>query len=82
MTREEILQAMHDRLSVDNPPEDTAMIMSCVIGQLDEWDGTWPYPQDDEFQALLSEQVYPILALYHAIHANPRPCSRVDTPVP
>ena len=65
MNREEILSAMHTRLLEEFPQEKVEEIMSSIEGQLAEWDGTWPYPQDDDFQALISDQFYPILALFY-----------------
>ena len=65
MNREEILSAMHTRLLEEFPQEKVEEIMSSIGGQLAEWDGTWPYPQDDDFQALISDQLYPILALFY-----------------
>lgn len=70
MTREEIIQAIHSRLLADHTAEEADAIMSSTEGQLAEWDGTWPYPQDDDFQALISDQFYPILALFYAVR-NP-----------
>lgn len=67
MTREEIIQAIHSRLLEDYPQEKVGEIMSSIEGQLAEWDGTWPYPQDGDFQALISDQFYPILALFYAV---------------
>ena len=70
MTRGEIIQAIHNRLLEDYPQEKVGAIMSSIEGQPAEWDVTWPYPQDDDFQALISDQFYPILALFHAVQ-NP-----------
>ena len=66
MTRQQILSAIHNRLE-DEYPERADVIMASISDQLDEWDATPPYPEESEFQALLSEQVYPLLAMMHSL---------------
>ena len=68
MTRSEILSVIHTSLDRELPPEKVETILSSIEGTLADWDAVEPFPSESEFQAFLSEQVYPILALYHAIH--------------
>ena len=72
MTREEILIAIHTRLSNQYPPNTAAALMSSIQGQLDEWDALPPYPSESDFQSMLSSQIYPLLALSKAVRDNPK----------
>ena len=62
MTRDQILTALNDRLTVLFPPDLVERIQSMISGTLAELDALPPYPDESEFQSLLSDQVYPFLA--------------------
>ena len=65
MTRPEIMNIIEEQLAEHYPPERVQAIMSSIEGELAELDVTPPYPNESDFQALLSEQFYPFLALIH-----------------
>ena len=65
MTRPEILRIINEQLSACYSSETVEMIMASIEGELAELDATPPYPEESDFQALLSEQFYPFLALMH-----------------
>ena len=62
MTRDQILTALNDRLTVLFPPDLVDRLQSMINGTLAELDALPPYPDESEFQSLLSDQVYPFLA--------------------
>ena len=62
MTRDQILTVLNDRLTVLFPPDVVERVQSMINGTLAELDALPPYPDESEFQSLLSDQVYPFLA--------------------
>ena len=62
MTRAQILTALNDRLTMHYPPDMVDRTLSRISGTLAELDALPPYPDESEFQNLLSDQVYPFLA--------------------
>ena len=62
MTRAQILTALNDRLTTHYPPDMVDRTLSRISGTLAELDALPPYPDESEFQNLLSDQVYPFLA--------------------
>ena len=70
MTRDQILTALNDRLTVLFPPDMVERIQSMINGTLAELDALPPYPDESEFQSLLSDQVYPFLAAAQSLAAE------------
>ena len=70
MTRDQILTALNDRLTVLFPPDLVERIQSMINGTLAELDALPPYPDESEFQCLLSDQVYPFLAAAQSLAAE------------
>ena len=70
MTRDQILTALNDRLTVLFPPDLVERIQSMISGTLAELDALPPYPDESEFQCLLSDQVYPFLAAAQSLAAE------------
>ena len=70
MTRDQILTALNDRLTVLFPPDMVERIQSMISGTLAELDALPPYPDESEFQSLLSDQVYPFLAAAQSLAAE------------
>ena len=70
MTRDQILTALDDRLTVLFPPDLVERIQSMISGTLAELDALPPYPDESEFQCLLSDQVYPFLAAAQSLAAE------------
>ena len=70
MTRDQILTALNDRLTVLFPPDMVERIQSMINGTLAELDALPPYPDESEFQCLLSDQVYPFLAAAQSLAAE------------
>ena len=70
MTRDQILTALDDRLTVLFPPDLVERIQSMISGTLAELDALPPYPDESEFQSLLSDQVYPFLAAAQSLAAE------------
>ena len=62
MTRDQILTVLNDQLTVLFPPDVVERVQSMINGTLAELDALPPYPDESEFQSLLSDQVYPFLA--------------------
>ena len=70
MTRDQILTALNDRLTVLFPPDLVDRLQSMINGTLAELDALPPYPDESEFQSLLSDQVYPFLAAAQSLAAE------------
>jgi len=70
MTRDQILTALNDRLTVLFPPDLAERVQSMINGTLAELDALPPYPDESEFQSLLSDQVYPFLAAAQSLAAE------------
>ena len=70
MTRDQILTALNDRLTVLFPPDLVDRLQSMINGTLAELDALPPYPDESEFQCLLSDQVYPFLAAAQSLAAE------------
>jgi len=70
MTRDQILTALNDRLTVLFPPDLAERVQSMINGTLAELDALPPYPDESEFQNLLSDQVYPFLAAAQSLAAE------------
>ena len=70
MTRDQILTVLNDRLTVLFPPDMVERIQSMINGTLAELDALPPYPDESEFQSLLSDQVYPFLAAAQSLAAE------------
>ena len=70
MTRDQILTALNDRLTVLFPPDVVDRLQSMINGTLAELDALPPYPDESEFQSLLSDQVYPFLAAAQSLAAE------------
>jgi len=70
MTRDQILTVLNDRLNVSFPPDLAERVQSMINGTLAELDALPPYPDESEFQSLLSDQVYPFLAAAHSLAAE------------
>jgi hypothetical protein len=62
MTRQDILITLSTRLTASFPPDVVDRTLSRISGTLAELDALPPYPDESEFQNLLSDQVYPFLA--------------------
>ena len=77
MTRDQILTALNDRLTVLFPSDMVERIQSMINGTLAELDALPPYPDESEFQSLLSEQVYPFLAAAQSLAAEDIPNEEV-----
>ena len=77
MTRDQILTARNDRLTVLFPPDLVERIQSMISGTLAELDALPPYPDESEFQSLLSDQVYPFLAAAQSLAAEDIPNEEV-----
>ena len=70
MTRDQILTVLNDRLTVSFPPDLIERVQSMINGTLAELDALPPYPDESEFQSLLSDQVYPFLAAAQSLAAE------------
>ena len=70
MTRDQILTVLNDRLTVLFPPDVVERVQSMINGTLAELDALPPYPDESEFQSLLSDQVYPFLAAAQSLAAE------------
>ena len=70
MTRDQILTVLNDRLTVLFPPDLAERVQSMINGTLAELDALPPYPDESEFQSLLSDQVYPFLAAAQSLAAE------------
>lgn len=70
MTRDQILTVLNDRLTVLFPPDLIERVQSMINGTLAELDALPPYPDESEFQSLLSDQVYPFLAAAQSLAAE------------
>ena len=77
MTRDQILTALDDRLTVLFPPDVVERVQSMINGTLAELDALPPYPDESEFQNLLSDQVYPFLAAAQSLAAENIPNEEV-----
>ena len=77
MTRDQVLTALDDRLTVLFPPDLVERIQSMINGTLAELDALPPYPDESEFQSLLSDQVYPFLAAAQSLAAEDVPNEEV-----
>ena len=77
MTRDQILTALNDRLTVLFPPDLVERVQSMISGTLAELDALPPYPDESEFQCLLSDQVYPFLATAQSLAAEDIPNEEV-----
>jgi len=77
MTRDQILTVLNDRLTVLFPPDMVERIQSMINGTLAELDALPPYPDESEFQCLLSDQVYPFLAAAQSLAAEDIPNEEV-----
>ena len=77
MNRDQILTALNDRLTVLFPPDLVERIQSMISGTLAELDALPPYPDESEFQSLLSDQVYPFLAAAQSLVAEDIPNEEV-----
>ena len=70
MTRDQILTVLNDQLTVLFPPDVVERVQSMISGTLAELDALPPYPDESEFQSLLSDQVYPFLAAAQSLAAE------------
>ena len=70
MTRDQILTVLNDQLTVLFPPDVVERVQSMINGTLAELDALPPYPDESEFQSLLSDQVYPFLAAAQSLAAE------------
>ena len=70
MTRDQILTVLNDQLTVLVPPDVVERVQSMISGTLAELDALPPYPDESEFQSLLSDQVYPFLAAAQSMAAE------------
>ena len=70
MTRPEILNTLNQSLQGKYPPDMVERIQSMINGTLAELDALPPYPDESEFQNLLSDQVYPFLAAAQSLAAE------------
>ena len=70
MTRDQILTVLNDQLTVLFPPDLVDRLQSMINGTLAELDALPPYPDESEFQSLLSDQVYPFLAAAQSLAAE------------
>ena len=77
MTRDQILTVLNDRLAVLFPPDVVERVQSMISGTLAELDALPPYPDESEFQSLLSDQVYPFLAAAQSLVAEDIPNEEV-----
>ena len=77
MTRDQILTVLNDRLTVLFPPDLVERVQSMINGTLAELDALPPYPDESEFQSLLSDQVYPFLAAAQSLAAEDIPNEEV-----
>ena len=70
MTRPEILNTLNQSLKEKYPPDLVERVQSMINGTLAELDALPPYPDESEFQSLLSDQVYPFLAAVQSLAAE------------
>ena len=70
MTRPEILNTLNQSLKEKYPPDLVDRLQSMINGTLAELDALPPYPDESEFQNLLSDQVYPFLAAAQGLAAE------------
>ena len=70
MTRPEILNTLNQSLKEKYPPDLVERVQSMINGTLAELDALPPYPDESEFQNLLSDQVYPFLAAAQSLAAE------------
>jgi hypothetical protein len=74
MTRDQILTALNDRLTVLFPPDVVERVQSMISGTLAELDALPPYPSESDFQAQLSVAVYPFLAAAQGLDMEGEDC--------
>ena len=77
MTRPEILNTLNQSLQGKYPPDLVERVQSMINGTLAELDALPPYPDESEFQSLLSDQVYPFLAAAQSLAAEDIPNEEV-----
>ena len=77
MTRSEILNTLNQSLKGKYPPDLVDRLQSMISGTLAELDALPPYPDESEFQSLLSDQVYPFLAAAQSLAAEDVPNEEV-----
>ena len=77
MTRPEILNTLNQSLQGKYPPDVVDRLQSMINGTLAEFDALPPYPDESEFQSLLSDQVYPFLAAVQSLAAEDIPNEEV-----
>ena len=77
MTRPEILNTLNQSLKEKYPPDLVDRLQSMINGTLAELDALPPYPDESEFQNLLSDQVYPFLAAAQSLAAENIPNEEV-----
>ena len=77
MTRPEILNTLNQSLKEKYPPDVVDRLQSMINGTLAELDALPPYPDESEFQSLLSDQVYPFLAAAQSLVAEDVPNEKV-----
>ena len=77
MTRPEILNTLNQSLKEKYPPDVVERVQSMISGTLAELDALPPYPDESEFQSLLSDQVYPFLAAAQSLVAEDIPNEEV-----
>jgi len=70
MTRPEILNTLNQLFKENYPPDLAERVQSMISGTLAELDALPPYPDESEFQSLLSDQVYPFLAAAQSLAAE------------
>ena len=70
MKRPEILNTLNQSLQGKYPPDVVERVQSMINGTLAELDALPPYPDESEFQSLLTDQVYPFLAAAQSLAAE------------
>ena len=70
MTRPEILNTLNQSLKEKYPLDLAERVQSMINGTLAELDALPPYPDESEFQSLLTDQVYPFLAAAQSLAAE------------
>ena len=78
LTRPEILFAISTRLTVSFPPDVVERVLAIIEGSLAELDALPPYPNDSDFQAQLSCQVYPFIAACQALDMEGLPMEVIE----
>lgn len=77
MKRSEILNTLNQLFKENYPPDLIERVQSMINGTLAELDALPPYPDESEFQNLLSDQVYPFLATAQSLAAEDIPNEEV-----